>query len=1189
MERPIDSGAPDVDPRIEAAVVVFLQAQDSGHPLDPDTWIPSQPFEIQPALRDFLSVMGLLATPSSVQPRPKREVPHTLPDWGRYVGLHLVGVGGMGAVYSATDTLLGRVVAVKVLHSDLAADGGKAARFLDEARIASQLQHPNIVPVYDYGMMPGQPDRPFFTMRLVAPRTLSETVGEYHLNPSDAGRDILLRQFIAVCGAVAYAHDRGVLHRDLKPQNVMVGAFGEVQVMDWGLSKTLLGVGDTPNVPVLVDPVAVIGSGESVTGVVRGTLAYMPPEQAKGEPIGPAADVFALGGILCYIFTNCPIYSATNPAEQLRSTRECDTKAALDRLLATDAPAELIDLVRRCLARDVTERPGSVALVSAGVSDYLSSADQRLREAEVSRGRAQERAAGERKRRHWQLTVVAISFALIFSAVATGIWYHFDRQARRLEDEAKARELELKETLDREEREREEQRQNGDRENGVAVALNEVYAEIEKDRLNNAAAALRQAKGRLGLDPPSHLVALVAETERNYTAAVNLDSIRQERGVLRAGSKLPESAALQRYVVQFAALGFDPAQPGTGARIRTSPIRLSLLAALDDWAVSEFNTEKRNALLSLAREVDSDSVWGNRFREPNVRADPAQIVAFATQAPIENLSIGQIEALVNALPQNEFIAVRIIRVAEARHPNDFWVNLTAAKRLANTKTPDFEANQNLHREAIGYARTAAALRPDSQGAVLLLAELYRNEGRAEDLDDLMTRVEKFGTENWLRSYILALVASARHDYQGAISHLKCAVQALPDEPKLRANLAGLYGMIGEPIVALETIGPVLDRWPNDTFALAIQSAALVQLGRLNEAEKVTRKALALNPLDGYSGVVFAYLLCIRGRLLDAEAIIRDVRPRLDDAVDEIDRDGVRVVLKLARGEATEALSICQRTLRFSQHPNVHLLHGYCLRANGRTHEAIEAFTQVQKLITENKIQPGALMGLQYLTFKVDARGLRQFPEFEDKWTRDGKLPRPNRSQANLEEGRELDMFSKLELLKHGDSLLVKGYAGAAYHMYEIGLPKESFWGDQSHSFLLGTNRINAARAGALTWSCGGSDAVVTTDSLRREALTRTIGWLKEELEDCQRIARREDGDIRTLIDGGSAKVANYRLHIMLMHRDLEPLRNPKLIREMPEQDQKAAKSLWADVDELYKKLNPPLDIPGLDKKGLHAP
>src|SRR5262245_12476726 len=207
--------------------------------------------------------------------------------------------GGMGVVYRATDTVLGREVAVKVLQEKYAPDPGTARRFADEARITAQLQHPNIPAVHDLGVLPD--GRPFLAMKLMKGRTLAALLGERPDPAADRGRFVAI--FEHVCQAVAYAHSLRVIHRDLKPSNVMVGKFGEVQVMDWGLAKVLAEGGPAGAGPARERPPADEGTvirtrptwaadtpgelggltPETRAGTVLGTPAYMAPEQAGGE------------------------------------------------------------------------------------------------------------------------------------------------------------------------------------------------------------------------------------------------------------------------------------------------------------------------------------------------------------------------------------------------------------------------------------------------------------------------------------------------------------------------------------------------------------------------------------------------------------------------------------------------------------------------------------------------------------------------------------------------------------------------------------------------------------------------------------------------------------------------------------------------------------------------------------------
>ena len=224
------------------------------------------------------------------------------------------------------DTTFGREVAVKMLLADPAGRPHLVRRFVEEARITGLLQHPGVPPVHDLGTLPD--GRPFLAMKLIQGRTLAALLRERP--PPTAGvPDAQTCRVSCRCSSRSarrwrYAHSKGVIHRDLKPANVMVGAFGEVQVMDWGLAKELRGptaansafsqspAADTADPFTTTDLPQEAGEA-TCAGTVLGTPAYMPPEQARGEidRLDARADVFALGGILCEILTGSPAYTGS--------------------------------------------------------------------------------------------------------------------------------------------------------------------------------------------------------------------------------------------------------------------------------------------------------------------------------------------------------------------------------------------------------------------------------------------------------------------------------------------------------------------------------------------------------------------------------------------------------------------------------------------------------------------------------------------------------------------------------------------------------------------------------------------------------------------------------------------------------------------------------------------------------------
>src|SRR5262249_39524000 len=187
--------------------------------------------------------------------------------------------GGMGIVLRGRDPDLNRTLAIKVLLDKYVGNADVERRFLEEVQVTAQLQHPGVPPVHEVGRL--DDGRPFFAMKLVKGRTLAELLKERRDLPEN------LPRFLAVCQTLAYAHARGIIHRDLKPSNIMVGAFGEIQVMDWGLAKVIakeeLSTGPAPEPSTIFTARTGVDGMQSQAGTVVGTPAFMAPEQARAE------------------------------------------------------------------------------------------------------------------------------------------------------------------------------------------------------------------------------------------------------------------------------------------------------------------------------------------------------------------------------------------------------------------------------------------------------------------------------------------------------------------------------------------------------------------------------------------------------------------------------------------------------------------------------------------------------------------------------------------------------------------------------------------------------------------------------------------------------------------------------------------------------------------------------------------
>lgn len=344
------------------------------------------------ATMDATSTLPTLEGPgptSGAAPRPRsRGIAES-----RYAFVREVGAGGMGRVILAEDRDLGRRVALKTLRGE--PDDRGRLRFREEARATAQLEHPSIVPLYDAGLEDAAD--PYFTMRFVEGRSLSQVIAALSGNDAqterDFGRAELLLVFLKICDAVAYAHSRGVLHRDLKPDNVMLGQFGEVFVMDWGLAR----VHDQIETPV--DPKTIRSVRESTQkltqiGSILGTPGYMSPEQARGarDRIDERSDVFALGAILYELLTLEPAIVGESMIMLVANTITADIVPPRRRAPDRGISAGLETIVMTALARHAEDRGASVRAMRDAVSVEL----EHSQEAARRRGAAESKLAAAR-------------------------------------------------------------------------------------------------------------------------------------------------------------------------------------------------------------------------------------------------------------------------------------------------------------------------------------------------------------------------------------------------------------------------------------------------------------------------------------------------------------------------------------------------------------------------------------------------------------------------------------------------------------------------------------------------------------------------------------------------------------------------------------------------------------------------
>jgi len=305
----------------------------------------------------------------------------------RYSLTRLHASGGIGRVWLARDSAFGRDVALKELRPERTGLAIHRMRFLQEARITGQLEHPGIAPVYELALRPDDHE-PFYTMRFINGRTLREAARAWHQARvhTQAGMiDLvpLLNAFVTVCNTIAYAHSRGVIHRDLKGENVVLGDFGEVVVLDWGLAKLIGRRGEAVDPSIVVDFTGADAVGLTVHGQAMGTPAYMAPEQASGHlDINQQTDIYGLGAILYEVLTGHPPFSGPDTHEVLRKVRE--EQPSPPRAYWAEVPPALEAICIRALAKSPTDRFASAGELATAVQSWQ---EVERREAQEERDR----------------------------------------------------------------------------------------------------------------------------------------------------------------------------------------------------------------------------------------------------------------------------------------------------------------------------------------------------------------------------------------------------------------------------------------------------------------------------------------------------------------------------------------------------------------------------------------------------------------------------------------------------------------------------------------------------------------------------------------------------------------------------------------------------------------------------------
>jgi serine/threonine-protein kinase len=1045
------------------------------------------------------------AEPVSGPHPPPDELPGPAdPDRARRLRLFgVIGRSGMGVVLKGHDADLGRDLAVKVLREPFRDQPEMVWRFIEEAQIGGQLQHPGVVPVYELGTLADR--RPYFAMKLIRGRTLAEVLAD-RAGPAD-DHPRLLGIFESVCQTMAYAHARGVIHRDLKPSNIMVGRFGEVQVMDWGLAKVLIredAVGD-PEGPLVrgerPEGTAATARGGadgelSMPGSVMGTPAYMAPEQARGDVDAPdeRADVFALGSILCEILTGAPAFVGANPAEIERRSARGEVAGVLGRLAACGADAELVELAGECVAAEAADRPRDAQVVARRVGAYRIGVLERLHAAELARVEAQARAEEEAKRR-------GLADALAAAAEARA---DLDRRRRRLAVALAASVVALVVCGGGGLAAMLYQRQA--RLAQVAVALRET--ELLRDQAaadpDGDLARWQAARGavqrlhdlRVTAGPATasgdRIRALEDEIERGATTAA-VDRRLVDRLEEIRGGMITDAKADAAFAEAFRGAGLDVLSPdlepaAIGRRLAGRPraIALETAAALDTWAVvrgagarsspAEGRSVARR-LLAIARVADPDP-WRAALRDALAADDPRPLLRHLAEGPdLDRQGPVGLWLLGHGLEMagDHDRALDVLRRAHRRYPGDYWLNTELGLSLlegtrsglgvTNTWIANGGDSDGRFRRAEPYFQAAVALRPRFGSAHLLLATACLSLGKWDE----------------------------------TFQELDEALRLQPDDPTI-------YNCLG---------------------------LALASRDRPDEAAVALRKAIRLFPEYGLARANLGDLLLNQGRLDEAAVELRDALRVAPDAAPIHARLGLCLATQRKREEAVAAY---REAIRLA--PQFALAHANLaatLRQLGDFDGAKAGFRTAFELYSDPQWQAAVRRELErterqaVLAPRLDA-------------VLGGDAPTADAAEA-----------LELAYIAHDR----QRFAGAS-RLFDRAFQIDSRLADD----LNASNRYNAACSAALAAAGRGRDEPRLDDAAKARLRLRAYRALERDLAAWSQALRRAQPSEKSQIH---RFLAHWKVD-----PDLEGIREPEVLAKLPEPERNNWQALWTEVDSLLR-------------------
>jgi eukaryotic-like serine/threonine-protein kinase len=1046
--------------------------------------------------------------------------------------------GGLGEVFVAQDEELHREVALKEIQQQHSDQPASRARFLLEAEITGGLEHPGIVPVYGLGLHAD--GRPFYAMRFIKGDSLKDAIDRFHQadaalrDPGERSLALrqLLRRFIDVCNAIAYAHSRGVIHRDLKPQNIMLGPYGETLVVDWGLAKSL-GRRDAAAGPVEATwlPTRSTDSGLTQMGSVFGTPGYMSPEQAAGnlQELGPATDIYSLGATLYCLLTGKPPIHDDDVVLALARVQRGEFPPPRQVKPLVSAALEAICL--KALAKQPAERYPSARELARDVEHWL--ADEPVA---AHRERWWQRAA--RWARHHQAAMAAgtaaVLVALLLGGAGAFAWQR--EQARREAEQA---------------RQADQERQK------VQAKLQEVLRLRSQGRWDSGRTLLRHVEEQLGEEGPSDLRDQVAQARRQLELLARLDDIRLQAASIVEG-KLDTVGADREYAAVFAESGLG--KEGESAeevaqRIRDSGIAGELVAALDAWSAFAVQGSRVQWVLAIARHVDPDPVWRDRARDPAVRSDRAALERLAGEARAPDQSPPLVLSVSVSLVRAGGDARGMLRQAWQRHPDDFWL----AFQLANVLHWQQE-----HAEAAGFCRAALALRPGSSMVHSNLGIVLDYQRKREEAIEEYRRAIQLDPQYASPHYSLGKDLWEQGKPEEAMQELRRAEQLDPKAANIHHGLGTVLHAQGKWEEAIREFRHALQLDPNYANPHNGLGNVWRAQGKREEASEEYRLAIQLDPKDAGPHINLGNVLHEQGKREEAsEEYRRAIQLDPKNATPHVCLGNVL----REQGKWEEAIQEHRRAMQLD--PNDAFAHhnvGNILRDQGKREEAIQEFRRATQL------NPILALPHQNLGFLLAGQG--QFEEAIQELRQAGSLGIASANEMARHCERLRDLNRRLPAVLDGkdrpaDAQEMLGFAVLCYQPFlkrfaaAARFYTDAFSADAKLADIWGAqHRYTGACCAALAGCGQGNDVARLDDKEKARLRQQALDWLKTDLAHWTGLAQSGKADDRTLV--------REMLQQWQADTDLAGVRGDALAN-LPQTERDAWKKLWADVEAVQAR------------------